>query len=134
MAYILAVNPSILGETGMDKGALFTTTALVAGLAPFFLAIPPSATAPALILVGLMMMSSVVNVEFNDYSEAIPAFVCIIFMPLAYSISDSIVMGHLCYILVNLFSGKFKKVTLGMYTTKTGYAFEAQPVLVLIYD
>lgn len=95
MAYILAVNPNILSETGMDKGALFTTTALI--------------------LVGLMMMSSVVKVNFNDYSEAIPAFVCIVFMPLSYSISDGIVMGHLSYILVNLFSGNYKKVSIGMY-------------------
>lgn len=95
MAYILAVNPNILSETGMDNGALFTTTALI--------------------LVGLMMMSSVVKVNFNDYSEAIPAFVCIVFMPLSYSISDGIVMGHLSYILVNLFSGNYKKVSIGMY-------------------
>lgn len=95
MAYILAVNPNILSETGMDNGALFTTTVLI--------------------LVGLMMMSSVVKVNFNDYSEAIPAFVCIVFMPLSYSISDGIVMGHLSYILVNLFSGNYKKVSIGMY-------------------
>ena len=62
-----------------------------------------------------MMMSSVVNVKFNDYSEAIPAFVCIVFMPLSYSISDGIVMGHLCYVLINLLSGNYKKVTMGMY-------------------
>lgn len=84
-------------------------------LAPFFLSIPASATAPALFLVGLMMMKSVLNIDFSDYSESIPAFACIIFMPLCYSISDGIVMGHLCYVVLNLLIGKYRKVTIGMY-------------------
>lgn len=60
-------------------------------------------------------MSSVLKVNFDNYAEAVPAFICIIFMPLSYSISEGIVLGHLAYILINLLSGKFKKVTLGMY-------------------
>ena len=68
-----------------------------------------------LILVGLMMMSSVLKVNFADYSEAIPAFICIIFMPLAYSISDGIVLGMISYVLINLLTGKYKKLTIGMY-------------------
>ena len=117
------VTTFVESAAGVNEGGRSGLTAFTAGVcfflslffAPFFLAIPASATAPALILVGLMMMSSVVKVNFNDYSEAIPAFVCIVFMPLSYSISDGIVMGHLSYILINLFSGNYKKVSIGMY-------------------
>ena len=84
-------------------------------LAPFFLAIPGSATASALFLVGLMMMASVQEIDFNKYIDAIPAFVCIIFMTLAYSISDGIVFGHLCYVILNVLTGNHKRVTFGMY-------------------
>ena len=83
--------------------------------APFFLAVPGAATAPVLILVGLMMMTSVLKVDFHDYSEAIPAFICIIFMPLAYSISDGIVLGMLSYVIINLLTGRYKKLSVGMY-------------------
>lgn len=108
---------------GVNEGGRSGLTAFVTGccflvalfFAPLFLAIPAAATAPVLVLVGLMMMSSVLKVNFNDYSEAIPAFVCIIFMPLSYSISDGIVLGHLSYILINMLSGNFKKVKIGMY-------------------
>ncbi len=108
---------------GVNEGGRSGLTAFVTGccflvalfFAPLFLAIPAAATAPVLVLVGLMMMSSVLKVNFNDYSEAIPAFICIIFMPLSYSISDGIVLGHLSYILINTFSGNFKKVKIGMY-------------------
>ena len=62
-----------------------------------------------------MMMSSVKKVDFNDYSEAIPAFVCIVFMPLAYSISDGIVLGMISYVLINLICGNVKKLSWGMY-------------------
>ena len=108
---------------GVNEGGRSGLTAFVTGccflvalfFAPLFLAIPAAATAPVLVLVGLMMMSSVLKVNFNDYSEAIPAFVCMIFMPLSYSISDGIVLGHLSYILINMLSGNFKKVKIGMY-------------------
>lgn len=62
-----------------------------------------------------MMMGSVLKIKFHDYSESIPAFVCILFMPLCYSISDGIALGHLSYIFINLFTGNYKKVTVGMY-------------------
>ena len=84
-----------VGEGGRSGLTSFVTAVcflLSLFLAPFFLAVPGAATAPVLILVGLMMMSSVKKVDFLDYSEAIPAFICIIFMPLAYSISDGIVL------------------------------------------
>ena len=107
-----------VGEGGRSGLTSFVTAVcflLSLFLAPFFLSVPGAATAPVLILVGLMMMSSVLKVDFTDYSEAIPAFICIIFMPLAYSISDGIVLGMISYVLINLLTGKYKKLTIGMY-------------------
>ena len=108
---------------GVNEGGRSGLTAFVTGIcfilalffAPLFLAIPASATTPVLVLVGLMMMSSVLKINFDDYAEAIPAFVCILFMPLTYSISDGIVLGHLSYIFINLLSGNFKKMSIDMY-------------------
>lgn len=108
---------------GVNEGGRSGLTATVTGIcfllalffAPLFLAIPAAATTPVLVLVGLMMMGSVLNVNFQDYSESVPAFICILFMPLCYSISDGIVLGHLSYIFINLFCGNYKKVTVGMY-------------------
>lgn len=87
---------------GVNEGGRSGLTAFCTGVcfllamffAPLFLAIPSAATAPVLVLVGVMMMASVLKIDFNHYAEAVPAFVCIIFMPLAYSISDGIVLGH----------------------------------------
>ncbi|WP_299229518.1 NCS2 family permease [uncultured Bacteroides sp.] len=107
-----------VGEGGRSGLTSFVTAVcflLSLFFAPFFLSVPGAATAPVLILVGLMMMSSVLKVSFADYSEAIPAFICIIFMPLAYSISDGIVLGMISYVLINLLTGKYKKLTIGMY-------------------
>lgn len=103
------------GRTGLTSFVTAICFLIALFLAPFFLAVPGAATAPVLILVGLMMMSSAKKIDFSDYSESIPAFLCIIFMPLAYSISDGIVLGLISYVLINLFCGRFKKLTLGMY-------------------
>ena len=108
---------------GVNSGGRSGMTALVAGIcflislffAPLFLAIPAAATTPVLVLVGLMMMSSVKKIKFDNYSEAISAFICILLMPLTYSISDGIVLGHLSYVFINLFCGNRKKLTIGMY-------------------
>ena len=108
---------------GVNEGGRSGMTATVTGVcfllalffAPLFLAIPAAATTPVLVLVGVMMMSSVLKIDFTDYSECIPAFTCILLMPLTYSISDGIVLGHLSYILINLLSGKHKKLSIGMY-------------------
>lgn len=108
---------------GVNEGGRSGLTAFVTGacfllalfFAPLFLAIPAAATAPVLVLVGLMMMGSVLKIDFNNYAEAVPTFICIIFMPLAYSISDGIVLGHLSYIFINLISGNYRKMTIGMY-------------------
>lgn len=117
------VTTFVESASGVNEGGCTGLTAFSAGccfllalfFAPLFLAIPASATAPVLVLVGLMMTASILKVDFSDYSEAIPAFVCILFMPLAYSISDGIVLGHLSYVAVQLFSGNYKKLSVGMY-------------------
>ena len=108
---------------GVNEGGRSGLTAFVTGIcflislfcAPFFLAIPAAATAPVLVLVGLMMMSNIWKIDFFDYKESIPAFICIIFMPLAYSISDGIMLGHLMYVIVNFIGGNKKGLTPGMY-------------------
>lgn len=108
---------------GVNEGGKSGLTAFVTGicfllslfLAPLFLAIPTAATAPALVLVGVMMMAPVLKINFNDFSEAIPAFICILMMPLCYSISDGIVLGQLSYVIINLLSGNHRKLTTGMY-------------------
>ena len=108
---------------GVNEGGRSGLTAFTTGIcflvalffAPFFLAIPAAATAPVLVLVGLMMMSNIWKIDFFDYKESIPAFICMIFMPLAYSISDGIMLGHLTYVIVNLLSGNRKQLSTGMY-------------------
>ena len=108
---------------GVNEGGRTGLTAFTTGIcflialffAPFFLAIPAAATAPVLVLVGLMMMSNIWKIDFFDYKESIPAFICMLFMPLAYSISDGILLGHLTYVIVNLLSGNRKNLTTGMY-------------------
>jgi AGZA family xanthine/uracil permease-like MFS transporter len=103
------------GKTGMT--ALVTAICFAAALffSPIFLAIPGAATAPALILVGLYMLEPIKQLDFSDFSETIPAFICIIAMPLAYSIAEGITLGVLSYVFINLISGKFKKISIGMY-------------------
>ena len=108
---------------GVNEGGRSGLTAFTTGIcflvalffAPFFLAIPAAATAPVLVLVGLMMMSNIWKIDFFDYKESIPAFICMIFMPLAYSISDGILLGHLTYVIINMLSGNRKQLTVGMY-------------------
>lgn len=116
-----------VGEGGRSGLTSFVTAVcflLSLFLAPFFLAVPGAATAPVLILVELMMMYSVKKVDFLDYSEAIPAFICIIFMPLAYSISDGIVLGMISYVLINLLCGHTKKLTPAMYILSVIFVFK----------
>ena len=97
------------GRTGLTS----VTTAILFGLSlflsPIFLAIPSFATAPALVIVGLYMLTNVTNIDFNDMSEAIPCYVCIIAMPFFYSISEGISMGVITYVALNLITGKAKE-------------------------
>lgn len=84
---------------------------------PFFLSIPNFAIAPALIIVGFYMMGSVSKIDFDNMTDAIPAFLCIIAMPLAYSISEGIAVGVISWTLINLLTGKAKekKISILMY-------------------
>ncbi len=93
------------GLTSLTTAICFVISLL---FAPLFLAIPSQATAAALILVGVMMMYEVRKVDFSDYVTGIPCFVCIVLMPLTYSISDGILMGVISYVLIHLFSGTLK--------------------------
>ena len=93
------------GITSFTTALCFTIALL---FAPLFLAIPGQATAAALVLVGVMMMHDIRKVDFSDYVTGIPCFICIVLMPLTYSISDGILMGVISYVLIHLLSGKFK--------------------------
>ena len=108
---------------GVAQGGRSGLTALVVGgcfviamfFSPLFLSIPSAATAPALIIVGLLMAEQIKNVNFDDFSESIPAFVCMLMMPLTYSISNGILIGMITYVLMNIICGKFKKLSPAMY-------------------
>ena len=101
------------GRTGLTA----LTTAILFGLSlflsPIFLAIPSFATAPALIIVGFYMLTNVVNIDFTDYSEAIPCYICIAAMPFFYSISEGIAMGVISYVAIHLLTGKYKEKKIG---------------------
>lgn len=98
------------GRTGFTSVVTAGLFLLALFFSPLFLMIPAAATAPALFLVGLFMMSPIKEIDFDDFTEAIPAFVTLIIMPLAYSISDGIVYGLLSYIILKTATGKFKEV------------------------
>jgi len=103
------------GRTGLSSvvtGFLFLIAII---FAPVFTTIPGFATAPALIFVGFLMVSAVVEIDFNDLTESIPAYLCLICMPLMYSISEGIAVGVISYVIVNLVAGKAKKITPLMY-------------------
>lgn len=102
------------GLTAMVTAILFGLSLL---LAPVFLAIPAFATAPALVVVGFYMVTNLVEIDLNDFSEAIPAYICILAIPLFYSISEGIVMGVISYVVLNVVSGKIKekKISVLMY-------------------
>lgn len=103
------------GRTGLTSlvSAILFAVSLV--LSPIFLAIPGFATAPALVMVGFLMMTSVMKIDFSDYTECIPAFIAIMAMPFMYSISEGIGMGFISYVVINAVTGKFKKISPLMY-------------------
>ena len=103
------------GRSGLTAFAVACCFAVALLFSPLFLSIPSAATAPALIIVGLLMMEPVKNIPFSDFSESIPAFVCLIMMPLTYSISNGILLGMITYVLMNLVTGKAKKLSPVMY-------------------
>ncbi len=103
------------GRTGLTAFVIACCFAVALFFSPLFLSIPSAATAAVLIIVGLFMLEPIKNIPLNDYAEAIPAFVCLILMPLAYSISDGILLGMIFYVLFNLMCGNFKRITPTMY-------------------
>ena len=113
--------------SGVAQGGRSGLTAFVIGccfivtlfFSPLFLSIPAAATAPVLILVGLLMIEPITKIDLADFSESIPAFACIIMMPLAYSISDGILTGMILYVIINMACGNFKKITPTMYILAT---------------
>ena len=105
------------GRTGLTSIVAAILFGLSLLLSPIFLAIPSFATAPALIVVGFLMLTSVTKIDFNDMTEAIPAFIAIIAMPFLYSISEGISLGVISYVVINLVTGKAKekKISILMY-------------------
>ena len=97
------------GRTGLTSVVAALMFGLSLFLSPIFLAIPSFATAPALIVVGFLMMTSIVKINFSDYTEAIPAYIAIIAMPFTYSISEGIAMSVIAYVVMNLATGKAKE-------------------------
>lgn len=110
-------------SAGVGAGARTGFASVVTGFlfliaiffAPIFTAIPGFATAPALIFVGFLMVSAILKVNFEDLTEAVPAYLCLIAMPLMYSIAEGIAIGVISYVVINLICGKAKKITPLMY-------------------
>ena len=100
------------GLTSVTSSILFAVSLI---LSPIFLAIPSFATAPALVMVGFLMMTSITKIDFSDYTEAIPAFIAIMAMPFMYSVSEGIALGVISYVVINLVAGKHKKISPLMY-------------------
>ncbi len=100
------------GLTALTTGILFLLAII---LSPLFIAIPSFATSAALIYVGFLMMSAILKVDFTDFTEAVPAYITLIAMAFFYSISSGIMWGIIFYVLINLFCGKHKKISLLMY-------------------
>ncbi len=117
------VTTYVESASGVSEGGRTGLTALTTAImfflalffAPIFLMIPGAATAPALIIVGLFMMSPIKTIDFADYTEAIPAFLTIIMMPLAYAISEGIIFGILSYVILKVLTGRYKEVPVASY-------------------
>jgi AGZA family xanthine/uracil permease-like MFS transporter len=103
------------GRTGLTALTTALLFILALFLSPLFLMIPAAATAPALVLVGVMMMSPIQNLDLEDFTESIPAFFTLIMMPLTFSIAEGIVFGILSYVVLKLLSGKYKDISIISY-------------------
>ena len=103
------------GKSGLTSLTIAVCFIAALFFSPFFLAVPAAATAPVLIIVGTMMFSGVTELHLEDLSEAIPAFITIVTMPLAYSIADGILLGVISYVILNLTRGRHRKLSAGMY-------------------
>ncbi|MEG0910223.1 MAG: NCS2 family permease [Ruthenibacterium sp.] len=128
------VTTFVESAAGVSEGGRSGLTALVSAglfglalfLSPIFLAIPAFATAPALIIVGFLMVSAILKVDFNNPCDAIPAFICMVAMPFMYSISEGIAMGVISYVIINLVSGKERRKTISvvMYILAVLFVFK----------
>lgn len=103
------------GRTGLTSFATAVCFIIALFFAPLFLSIPAAATTPVLVIVGLFMLSPIKDINLDDYAESIPAFITIIMMPLAYSISDGILCGLISYVAINALCGNFKKINITMW-------------------
>lgn len=103
------------GKTGLTAITTSSLFLIALFLSPLFLIIPAAATSPVLIIVGLLMFSAVGQINFDDFTEALPAFLTIIIMPLSYSIAEGIVVGMISYVFLKLLTGKHKEISPVMY-------------------
>lgn len=103
------------GRTGLTSMTVAVCFAFALLFAPLFLAIPSAATGPVLVIVGVMMTATVKDIRWDDFSEAIPAFLTMLIMPLAYSISEGIMIGMIAYVLINAITGKLKKISVTLW-------------------
>ena len=103
------------GRTGLASVVTGFLFLLAIFFAPIFTAIPGFATAPALLFVGFLMITAVTQIDFDDLTEAIPAYLCLLAMPLLYSISEGIAVGVISYVVINAVCGKAKRITPLMY-------------------
>jgi len=103
------------GRTGLTAFVIALGFAIALFFSPLFLAIPSAATGAVLVIVGVMMMSPIMEIDWNDYSEAIPAFLTAILMPLTYSIAHGILLGMIAYVVINAIAGKFNKISVTMW-------------------
>jgi AGZA family xanthine/uracil permease-like MFS transporter len=103
------------GRTGLTAVVVAVLFFITLFLSPIFLMIPSAATGPALVMVGLFMISPIRKIDLEDYAEAIPAFLTILIMPLAFSISEGITFGILSYVILKVLTGNFRKVSIVLY-------------------
>ncbi|MFA6941278.1 MAG: NCS2 family permease [Clostridiaceae bacterium] len=119
MVGVSTVTTYVESAAGVSEGGRTGLTSVITGLlfilaiffAPIFVAVPTCATAPALVIVGLLMIQNITKIDFNDFTEGIPAFITIILMPLTYSIATGLMFGIVSYAVFNILGGKSKKVS-----------------------
>ncbi|MBF0443411.1 MAG: NCS2 family permease, partial [Oligoflexales bacterium] len=115
------------GRTGLTSLTVAVLFFLSLFFTPLFTIIPGSATAPVLIIVGLFMVTSIKDLDFEDFTHAVPSFITVIMMPLTWSIADGIVLGMLSHILIKIFAGKAREITPAMYVI--GILFAVKMIL-----
>ncbi len=103
------------GRTGLTSLTVAVLFLLALFFSPFFLIIPSAATTSALVLVGVLMMGSVTRINLRDFTEALPCFITILMMPFTASIAEGIVLGMLSYVLVKVFCGRYREISVAMY-------------------